>query len=78
MFLGCDLLLSALLTHETVNSLIFLAPISAFDQVLQEDRLVNRVEDSLMLWREIVSNKNLRDIPLVCVPPILRHNQFKK
>ncbi|KAG9046092.1 hypothetical protein FS842_000996 [Serendipita sp. 407] len=42
---------------DDVQALIFLAPISAFDQVLTEDARVNRMEDSLLLWRSIVANK---------------------
>jgi len=42
---------------DDVNALIFLAPISAFDQVLVEEPDVNRVEDSLLLWRSVVSSK---------------------
>ena len=42
---------------DDVNALIFLAPISAFDQVLVEEPDVNRVEDSLLLWRSVVASK---------------------
>lgn len=42
---------------DDVQALIFLAPISAFDQVLTEDSSVNRMEDSLLLWRSLVANK---------------------
>lgn len=34
---------SHMLTHITVDAIIFLAPISGFDQVLTEDRTVNRL-----------------------------------
>jgi len=50
---------------QDVNSIIFLAPISAFDQVLTEDPRVNRLEDSLLLWRAVVSNKLLGKVPIV-------------
>ncbi|KAI9510790.1 guanine nucleotide binding protein, alpha subunit [Russula earlei] len=50
---------------QDVNAIIFLAPISAFDQVLAEDPRVNRLEDSLLLWRGLVSNKLLERIPVV-------------
>ncbi|KAI0765285.1 G-alpha-domain-containing protein [Fomes fomentarius] len=46
-------------------SIIFLAPISAFDQVLTEDRSVNRLEDSVLLWKEVCSNKLLAKVDLV-------------
>ncbi|KAJ7590518.1 guanine nucleotide binding protein, alpha subunit [Mycena floridula] len=44
---------------EGVNAIIFLAPISCFDEQLLEDDSVNRVEDSLLLWRAIISSKLL-------------------
>ncbi|VDC04222.1 unnamed protein product [Peniophora sp. CBMAI 1063] len=47
------------------NAIIFLAPISAFDQVLAEDPRVNRLEDSLLLWRSVVSNKLLQHVNLI-------------
>ncbi|OBZ68480.1 Guanine nucleotide-binding protein alpha-4 subunit [Grifola frondosa] len=50
---------------DDVNAIIFLAPISAFDQVLAEDPGVNRLEDSLMLWRSVVSNKLLADVNII-------------
>ncbi|KIJ48448.1 hypothetical protein M422DRAFT_162502 [Sphaerobolus stellatus SS14] len=48
-----------------VNALIFLAPISAFDQVLSEDPRVNRLEDSLLLWRAVVANKLLANVNII-------------
>lgn len=50
---------------EDVNAIIFLAPISAFDQVLAEDPEVNRLEDSVMLWRSVVSNKLLAHVSII-------------
>ncbi|KAL5498558.1 hypothetical protein ACEPAH_1912 [Sanghuangporus vaninii] len=50
---------------EDVNAIIFLAPISGFDQVLAEDRTVNRLEDSVLLWKMICSNKLLANVELV-------------
>ncbi|PVF92200.1 G-alpha-domain-containing protein [Serendipita vermifera] len=50
---------------DDVQALIFLAPISAFDQVLTEDANVNRMEDSLLLWRSVVSNKLLKNVDLI-------------
>ncbi|KAG6917482.1 hypothetical protein DXG01_002345 [Tephrocybe rancida] len=44
---------------EGVNAIIFLAPISCFDERLLEDPNVNRLEDSLLLWRAICSSKIL-------------------
>jgi len=50
---------------DDVNAIIFLAPISAFDQVLVEDLRVNRLEDSLLLWTSVVSNKLLANVNIV-------------
>ncbi|KAJ8495139.1 hypothetical protein ONZ45_g12975 [Pleurotus djamor] len=69
---------------EDVNAIIFLAPISVFDQVLAEvirlsrssssmltlnimsqDPRVNRLEDSLLLWKSVVSNKLLQKVSIV-------------
>ncbi|KAG2136532.1 guanine nucleotide binding protein, alpha subunit [Suillus bovinus] len=50
---------------EDVNAIIFLAPISAFDQVLAEDPEVNRLEDSLQLWKSVVSNKLLAHVSII-------------
>ncbi|KAG8966033.1 hypothetical protein FRC03_012609 [Tulasnella sp. 419] len=50
---------------DDVNAILFLAPISAFDQVLTEDRRVNRLEDSLTLWTELCRNKILANVPLI-------------
>lgn len=48
-----------------VNCIIFLAPISAFDQVLAEDPSINRLEDSLAMWRDLCKNKILRGASIV-------------
>ncbi|RDB30429.1 Guanine nucleotide-binding protein alpha-4 subunit [Hypsizygus marmoreus] len=48
-----------------VDAIIFLAPISGFDQVLAEDRTVNRLEDSVLLWKSVCSNKLLANVDLV-------------
>jgi len=49
----------------SANAIIFLAPISAFDQVLAEDPKVNRLEDSLLLWRNVIQNKLLANVNIV-------------
>ncbi|GBE87528.1 G-protein alpha subunit [Sparassis crispa] len=46
---------------EDVNAVIFLCPMSAFDEVLLEDRSVNRLLDSFNLWKTICSSKLLGD-----------------
>ncbi|KAI6104380.1 guanine nucleotide binding protein, alpha subunit [Pisolithus sp. B1] len=50
---------------EDVNAIIFLAPISCFDQVLQEDPSVNRLADSFLLWKTIVSHPLLKKAYLI-------------
>ncbi|KAI0319948.1 guanine nucleotide binding protein, alpha subunit [Amylostereum chailletii] len=50
---------------QDANAIIFLAPISAFDQVLAENHHVNRLEDSLLLWRHVVSNKLLAHVNVI-------------
>ncbi|KAG1772919.1 guanine nucleotide binding protein, alpha subunit [Suillus placidus] len=44
---------------DQVNAVIFLAPISCFDERLVEDPRVNRLEDSFILWKAICSSKLL-------------------
>ncbi len=44
---------------EDVQAILFLAPISCFDERLAEDRSVNRVKDSFILWKSIVGSKLL-------------------
>ncbi|KIY47327.1 G-alpha-domain-containing protein [Fistulina hepatica ATCC 64428] len=50
---------------DDVDAIIFLAPISGFDQVLAEDRNVNRLEDSVLLWKAVCLNKLLANVDLV-------------
>lgn len=50
---------------DDVDAIIFLAPISAFDQPLAEDHSVNRLEDSVLLWKSICSNKLLAKVELI-------------
>ncbi|TFY54430.1 hypothetical protein EVG20_g9707 [Dentipellis fragilis] len=50
---------------DDVDAIIFLAPISCFDQVLAEDPKVNRLEDSVLLWKAVCSNKLLAHVDLV-------------
>ncbi|KZP33255.1 G-alpha-domain-containing protein [Athelia psychrophila] len=44
---------------DDMDAIIFLAPISCFDEVLNEDKNVNRLEDSYLLWRTVCSSKLL-------------------
>jgi hypothetical protein len=50
---------------DQVNAVIFLAPISCFDERLQEDPRVNRLEDSFILWKAICSSKLLSRTTLI-------------
>ncbi|TFK34970.1 G-protein alpha subunit [Crucibulum laeve] len=50
---------------DNVNAIIFLAPISCFDERLLEDSRVNRLEDSFLLWRTVCSSKLLSKTPLI-------------
>ncbi|EMD31116.1 heterotrimeric G-protein alpha subunit [Gelatoporia subvermispora B] len=50
---------------DDVNAIIFLVPISAFDQVLAEDPRVNRLDDSLQLWQSVISNKLLANVNII-------------
>ncbi|KAI0075854.1 G-protein alpha subunit [Panus rudis PR-1116 ss-1] len=50
---------------EDATAIIFLAPISAFDQYLEEDPRTNRIDDSLQLFTTICTNKLLSKAALV-------------
>ncbi|KAJ3928558.1 MAG: guanine nucleotide binding protein, alpha subunit [Lentinula lateritia] len=51
---------------QDVNAIIFLAPISGFDEVLLEDPSVNRLNDSVGLWKAIISSRLLQHTTMVC------------
>ncbi|KAH7925059.1 guanine nucleotide binding protein, alpha subunit [Leucogyrophana mollusca] len=50
---------------DQVNAVIFLAPISCFDEKLTEDPRVNRLEDSFILWKAVCSSKLLTNTTLI-------------
>ncbi|EJF67466.1 G-alpha-domain-containing protein [Dichomitus squalens LYAD-421 SS1] len=50
---------------DDVNAIIFLAPISAFDQQLAEDPKVNRLEDSFLLWKSVIESRLLAHVNIV-------------
>ncbi|KAI0266676.1 G-protein alpha subunit [Gloeopeniophorella convolvens] len=50
---------------DDATAIIFLAPISAFDQYLEEDPRTNRIDDSLQLFTLICSNKLLKNSSMV-------------
>ncbi|KAI9000626.1 G-protein alpha subunit [Trametes punicea] len=50
---------------DDATAIIFLAPVSAFDQYLDEDPKTNRIDDSLQLFKHICSNELLKRAHLV-------------
>lgn len=54
---------------DDINALIFLAPISCFDERLAEDRRVNRLQDSLLIWKAVCSSQLLAKVQLILVRP---------
>ena len=46
-------------------TLILVSPVSVFDQRLEEDSRVNRLEDSILLWTSICSSKLLARTQLI-------------
>ncbi|KAI0827068.1 G-alpha-domain-containing protein [Trametes gibbosa] len=50
---------------DDMNAILFLAPLSGYDQVLAEDEGVNRLEDSVLLWKSICSNPLLGKTSLI-------------
>lgn len=50
---------------DDANAIIYVAPISAYDQYLEEDPLTNRIEDSIQLFSQICANKLLKNVHLV-------------
>lgn len=42
-----------------MDAIIFLAPLSVFDEKLLEDSRINRLQDSYELWKQVISNKVL-------------------
>ncbi|OBZ74732.1 Guanine nucleotide-binding protein alpha-1 subunit [Grifola frondosa] len=47
------------------DAIIFVAPISCFDERLAEDRRINRLEDSFMLWKAVISSKLLAKTSII-------------
>ncbi|KIP09968.1 hypothetical protein PHLGIDRAFT_125945 [Phlebiopsis gigantea 11061_1 CR5-6] len=50
---------------DDVQAILFLAPISCFDEKLAEDRRVNRLKDSVILWKSIVGSKLLENCTII-------------
>ncbi|KAI0830330.1 G-alpha-domain-containing protein [Trametes gibbosa] len=47
------------------DAIIFLAPINCFDERLAEDRRVNRLEDSYVLWKAVATSKLLAKASII-------------
>ena len=47
-----------------MQAIIFLAPLT-FNLTLEEDPTVNRMEDSIMIWKAICSNRLLQRTPII-------------
>ncbi|KAG6811835.1 hypothetical protein H0H92_005632 [Tricholoma furcatifolium] len=52
---------------DDMDAIVFLAPISAFDQTLQEDPSINRLvkEDSVNIWNYLLKNELLKNTHLI-------------
>ena len=48
-----------------MDAIIFLAPISSFDERLREDRRVNRLEDTYTLWQTLCSLQMLTKTQII-------------
>ncbi|KAJ7229567.1 guanine nucleotide binding protein, alpha subunit [Mycena haematopus] len=49
---------------DMIQAIVFLTPLS-FYEVLEEDSRVNRLEDSVVLWKEICANVHLQNCQLI-------------
>lgn len=52
---------------DDIQAIIFLAPISCFDERLAEDHRVNRLQDSLLIWKAICSSDLLKNVQMILV-----------
>lgn len=51
--------------NEQLKAVLFVAPIGAYDQRLQEDPSINRVQDSLDLFRQVAGNPLLQGASII-------------
>ncbi|KAH0834093.1 guanine nucleotide binding protein, alpha subunit [Lanmaoa asiatica] len=65
---------------DDVDAIIFLSPISCFDERLREDSRVNRLEDSYQLWRSVCSSPILAKTHIILFlnKCDLLHNKIKR
>lgn len=65
---------------DDVDAIIFLSPISCFDERLREDSRVNRLEDSYQLWRSVCSSPMLAKTQMILFlnKCDLLHNKLKR
>lgn len=50
---------------DDMDGIIFLAPLSVFDEKLLEDTRINRLQDSYELWKQVTSNKVLANTQII-------------
>ncbi|KAF8528414.1 G-alpha-domain-containing protein [Hysterangium stoloniferum] len=50
---------------EDVHAILFIVPVNCFDEVLEEDNSVNRLQDSIKLWKEICCSPLLAKAQLI-------------
>ncbi|KAJ7248598.1 heterotrimeric G protein alpha subunit [Mycena haematopus] len=63
---GCRTMRAAWLPFfENTDVIIFLCPVSCFDERLDEDTRINRLEDSTLLWRSICASKLLSKTQII-------------
>ncbi|KAJ7594246.1 heterotrimeric G protein alpha subunit [Mycena floridula] len=63
---GCRTSRAAWLPYfENTQAIIFLCPVSCFDEHLEEDPRINRLEDSILLWKSICSSTLLARTQLI-------------
>jgi guanine nucleotide-binding protein alpha-1 subunit len=69
---------------DDIDAILFLAPVSCFNEQLAEDRRVNRLADSFTLWKAIVGAELLQNCTIICEPclraawelPLIAHTVF--
>ncbi|KAF7374476.1 hypothetical protein MSAN_00331900 [Mycena sanguinolenta] len=62
---SASLLAGALQFFNDIRVIIFLAPLSAFNETLAENPAVNRLADSMQLWRTVCSNQLLTTVEFI-------------